>query len=257
MSIVQPQMLSSKRALLSKRSFMSKKSMMIKITAGCILAAGLAGCEAHSDQAVKVGKLLTTNPRGNHPIRVSKQMIKMHIPVRRGDYGLNAEKKMELGNFVDQYRREGEGRLILSAPAGQPNEVAAFNVLNDVRDSMKSHGIVRQMVKLSPYSPKGDPEAPIVVSYLGYKAKGPKCGPLTRDFGGERRNLPYEQHSCATQANIAAMVANPKDLVEARDESPRSGERRDQLWDKYVKGDSTETKKSSDQKKTLGSSVGN
>ena len=255
MSNAQP--LLRKRALSSKGISMSNKTMMIKIVAGCILVSGLAGCETPADRSVKVGKLLITNAKGNHPIKVSKQMIKMHIPVRRGDYGLNAEKKMELGNFVDQYRREGEGRLILSAPAGQPNEVAAFNVLNDVRDSMKSHGIVRQMVKLSPYSPKGDPEAPIVVSYLGYKAEGPKCGHLTRDFGSEGRNLPYEQHSCANQANVAAMIANPKDLVEARDESPRSGERRDQLWDKYVSGDSTETTKSSDQKKTLGSSVGN
>ena len=257
MSIAQPPILSGPRVLLSKRILMSRKTTMIKIAAGCIFAASLAGCAAPNDRAVKVGKMLITNPKGNHPIRVSKQMIKMHIPVRRGDYGLNSEKKMELGNFVDQFRREGEGRLILSAPAGQPNEVAAFNVLNDVRDSMKSHGIVRQMVKLSPYTPKGDPEAPIIVSYLGYKAEGPKCGPLTRDIGGEGRNLPYEQHACATQANMAAMIANPKDLIEARDESPRSGERRDQLWDKYVKGDSTETKKSSDQKKTLGSSVGN
>lgn len=243
--------------LLSKRVLMSRKSLMIKIAVGCILATGLTGCETPGDRAVKVGKMLITNAKGNHPIRVSKQMIRMHIPVRRGDYGLNSDKKMELGNFVDRYRREGEGRLILSAPAGQPNEVAAFNVLNDVRDKMKAHGIVRQMVRLSPYSPKGDPEAPIIVSYLGYKAEGPKCGSLTRDVGGEGRNLPGEQLACATQANFAAMIANPKDLVEARDESARSGERRDQLWDKYVVGKSTETQKSSEQKQTLGASVGN
>ena len=257
MSNAQPHIFSSMKTASSKRVLMSQKSTMIKIVAGCILATGLAGCEATHDRAVKVGDMLVTNARGNHPIKVSKQMIKMKIPVRRGDYGLNSEKKMQLGNFVDRFRREGEGRLILSAPAGQPNEVAAFNVLNDIRDTMKSHGIVRQMVKLSPYAPKGEPEAPIIVSYLGYKAEGPKCGPLTRDFGGEGRNLPGEQLSCANQANFAAMIANPKDLVESRDESPRSGERRDQLWDKYVKGDSTETKKSSDQKTTLGSAVGN
>ncbi len=245
------------KMLNSKRVRMTGKTAMIKVAIGVVLVAGLAGCEARSDRAVKIGKNLIVNPKGNHPIRVSKQMIRMTIPVRRGDYGLSSEKKMELGNFVDRYRREGEGRLILSAPAGQPNEVAAFNVLNDVRDKMKAQGIVRQMVRLKPYSPKGDPEAPIIISYLGYKAQGPECGPLTRDYGGEGRNLPAEQLSCANQANFAAMVANPRDLVEARDEAPRSGERRDELWSKYVKGDSTQSKKSQDQKQTLGSSVGN
>ncbi len=257
MSIVQPPALSGNERAASKRVLMSKKNMMIRIVAGCVLVTGLVGCETRQDRAVKLGRMIVTNAKGNHPIRVSKQMIRMKIPVRRGDYGLNSEKKMELGNFVEQYRREGEGKLILSAPAGQPNEVAAFNVLNDIRDSMKSHGIVRQMVRLRPYSPKGDPEAPIIISYLGYKAEGPKCGPLTRDVGGEYANRPGEQLACANQANFAAMVANPRDLVEPRDESPRSGERRDQLWDKYVKGDSTETKKSKDQKTTLSSAVGN
>ena len=257
MFIVQPQGFLTNKRHADERVLMSKKSMMMKIAIGCILVTGLAGCGTRNDRAVKLGKMVVTNAKGNHPIRVSKQMIRMKIPVRRGDYGLNSEKKMELGNFVDRYRREGEGRLILSAPAGQPNEVAAFNVLNDVRDNMKAHGIVREMVRLTPYSPKGDPEAPIIVSYLGYKAAGPKCGPLRRDFGGENANRPGEQLSCANQANFAAMIANPKDLVEARDESARSGERRDQLWDKYVKGDSTETKKSADQKQTLGSAVGN
>ncbi len=251
MSIAQPQMLLSKRALLSKRSFMSKKSMILKLTAGCILATGLAGCEVHNDRSVKVGKMLITNPKGNHPIRVSKQMVKMHIPVRRGDYGLNAEKKLELGGFISRFRRQGEGRVIISAPAGQPNEVAAFNVLNDVRDAMKSLGITRKMVTLSPYSPKGDPEAPIIVSYLGYSAQGPKCGFLTRDFGGEGRNLPGEQLSCAVQANVAAMIANPKDLIQARDEAPRSGERRDIQWKKFLDGKYMGREKSSDQKSSL------
>lgn len=243
------------RSELGGKGLVSRK-MITRIAVGCILIAGLAGCETRTDRSVKLGKMLVTNARGNHPIKVVKKMIRMEIPVRRGDYGLSAEKKMELGNFVDQFRREGEGRLILAAPAGQPNEVAAFNVLNEVRDSMKTHGIVRQMVRLSPYTPKGDPEAPIIISYLGYMAEGPKCGPLTRDVGGEGRNLPGEQLTCATQSNIAMMVANPRDLVEPRDETPRSGERRDRQWEKFLKGEYMGRKKSPDQKKTLSASTG-
>ncbi len=234
----------------------SKNSMMIKIVAGCVLVTGLAGCEVNHDRAVKVGQLHITNAKGNHPIRVSKQVIKLKIPVRRGDYGLSSEKKMELGAFVEQYRRDGEGKMVLSAPAGQPNEVAAFNVLNDIRDSMKTHGIVRQMVRLKPYSPKGDPEAPIVVSYMGYKAEGPKCGPLKRDVSSERNNLPGEQLSCANQANFAAMIANPRDLVEARGETPRSGERRDRQWKKFLDGKYMGREKSPEQLQSLSGAFG-
>ena len=255
MSIVQLQKAGEGSA--RERSLMKRKSTMIMLMASSVLAGALGGCSVRTDRAVKIGQMQITNPKGNHPIRVSKQMIRMKIPVRRGDYALNAEKKMELGAFVDRYRREGEGRLIISAPSGQPNEVAAVDVLNDVRDQMKAHGIVRSMVRLSPYSPKGEPEAPIIVSFMGYKAKGPKCGNLTRDAGGENANLPYENLACANQANFAAMIANPKDLVEPRDMTPRSGERRDVQWDKFVKGDYMGRKKSKDQTQTLSASAGN
>ena len=87
-------------------------------------------CETRTDRAVKVGNMLITNPKGNHPIRVSKQMIEMKIPVRRGDYGLKAEKKMELGSFVlTAIVVKGRAALILAAPSGQPNEVAVVDVL--------------------------------------------------------------------------------------------------------------------------------
>ena len=254
MSIAQHTKANGLRA--GKRVLMSRKSTMTKLIVGCVLMTGLTACETRTDRAVKVGNMLITNPKGNHPIRVSKQMIEMKIPVRRGDYGLNAEKKMELASFINRYRREGEGRLVLAAPSGQPNEVAVVDVLNDVRDNMKGQGVVRAMVKLRPYSPKGEPEAPIIISFLGYKATGPKCGALTRDMGSERDNLPGENFSCANQANFAAMIANPKDLIEPRDMTPRSGERRDSQWSKFVKGKYMGREKSKEQKQTLGSAVG-
>lgn len=231
-------------------------TMMLRLLLGSALTVTLAGCETYKQREVKVGPMFVTDAKGAHPITVARKTIEMKIPVRRGDYALSPEKKLELGGYIERFRRDGEGKIVVSAPSGQPNEGAAYRVLDDVREVMKTHGIVRNMVKLSPYTPKGDPEAPILIGFLGYEAKGPECGPLTRDMTSDKRNLPYEQLSCATQANMAAMIANPRDLVEPRDETPRSGERRDVMWEKYVKGESTESKKSADQKSTLANSVG-
>ncbi|GAG12372.1 unnamed protein product, partial [marine sediment metagenome] len=51
-----------------------------------------------------------------------------------------------------------------------------------------------------------------------------------------------------SQKNLAAMVANPRDLVEPRGMTPRSSQRRDIIMDKYVRGDTTVSNKSKDEK---------
>jgi pilus assembly protein CpaD len=44
------------------------------------------------------------------------------------------------------------------------------------------------------------------------------------------------------------MVANPSDLLGPRSETARSGERRDQVWGKYVTGQPTGARKSIDER---------
>ena len=51
-----------------------------------------------------------------------------------------------------------------------------------------------------------------------------------------------------TQHNLAAMVANPADLLGPRTMTPAARERRDIVWDKYVKGEPTAASRSDDEK---------
>jgi pilus assembly protein CpaD len=55
--------------------------------------------------------------------------------------------------------------------------------------------------------------------------------------------MPWPNMGCATQRNLAVSVANPEDLVQLRGETPRPGERPDVVWDKYVKGKPTISKR--------------
>ena len=51
----------------------------------------------------------------------------------------------------------------------------------------------------------------------------------------------YHNFGCSTQSNIAAMVSNPADLLGPRSMTPSSADRRDTVYDKYVKGQPTAT----------------
>ena len=63
---------------------------------------------------------------------------------------------------------------------------------------------------------------------------GPAADPAYQE------NRHYWNLGCATQRNLAAMVANPADLVQPRGEDPISTSRRTVVLDKYRKGEAHE-----------------
>ena len=88
-------------------------------------------------------------------------------------------------------------------------------------------------------TPTTDPTAPVRLSYLQFVAEPPDCPDWSENIGRDPKNMPWPNMGCASQRNLAAMVANPEDLLHPRGETPRSGERRDNVWGKYVRGEVT------------------
>jgi pilus assembly protein CpaD len=133
---------------------------------------------------------------------------------------------------------------MISAPSGTASEVAGLQVVAEVREMIKEAGFSPAIV--------GVEAAPgshnVKLSYLRVVAKGPECGLWPTNLASDPANLPYPNLGCATQQNFAAMIANPADLIGPRGETPRIGDRREQIWKKYKEGQSTGAKKSEDEK---------
>jgi pilus assembly protein CpaD len=89
--------------------------------------------------------------------------------------------------------------------------------------------------------------AAIRLSYPRMKAQAGPCGLWPDDIGpsiknpGYLENRQYYNFGCAYQRNMAAMVANPSDLVQPRPETPPYTIRRSEGFDKYRKGQTTAT----------------
>ena len=141
--------------------------------------------------------------------------------------------------------RTGQGKLVVAAPSGSPNEVAAFKALKRVRSLIKSDGIAYGSVEMTPYYQEDNPQPPLKISYVRYVAEAPSCGDWSDNLAEDARNTNYKNFGCAQQKNLAAMIANPQDLIMPRGMHPRSSERRDTTWQKYVKGETTITKRDS------------
>jgi pilus assembly protein CpaD len=176
------------------------------------------------------------NPSERHPIAVRQGEVSLDLAIYPGSAGLNQSQKGQLYAFLSDYKSQSSDRLLIRAPSGGPNETAALRAYEDVRAALRRAGVRPAAVTLEPYFANGDPAAPLRLSYLQFVALPPDCPDWSEDIGRDPRNMPWPNKGCATQRNLAAMVANPEDLIRPRGETPRSGERRDVVWGNYVNG---------------------
>jgi pilus assembly protein CpaD len=76
---------------------------------------------------------------------------------------------------------------------------------------------------------------PIIVTRSGAYVEG--CpGGWPKDMTWTAQNTAYEDLGCSQQNNIAAMVANPQDLVRPRRTAPADAMRRSKVFDNYREG---------------------
>ena len=209
----------------------------------------LAGCRADTE-GTRVAGWSLVEPSHRHPIMVTQQPTTLSIRVSRGSYGMSPHQRAQVISFLERYRGvdAGNTRLIIEAPSGTTNEVASMQAVAEIRALMSEIGFDAAKVGVEPVQANGDQQAPIRISYLRYVAEGPQCGKWPSNLGESSANLNYPNLGCATQANLAAMIANPADLVAPRTSTPGSGERSHTMWEKYVKGESTIATKQSDEK---------
>jgi pilus assembly protein CpaD len=214
-----------------------------------VAALGLTGCKTLEDPTRVAGWTLVDASQ-RHPILVSQEPSTYVVRVRRGANGLTKSQRDELYGFTDHYRLTdaGNSRLVIQAPSGGGNEVAAMYAVSEIRDLLTDQGFAKASISVEAYVAEDEREPPIRVSYLRYVAQPPQCGDWSTNLAYEPMNLPYPNFGCAGQHNFAAQVANPADLLGPRSETGRSSERRDQVWSRYVAGKPTGATKSADER---------
>ena len=114
-----------------------------------------------------------------------------------------------------------------------------MHAVHEIRRLAEDYGFDGTTIQVEAYDDPSDPQPPVRLTYMRYVAEGPDCGLWDANLTESRKNLPYPDFGCSDQSNLAAMVANPADLLGPRTMTPRPGEVRDGTWDKFKKGEST------------------
>jgi pilus assembly protein CpaD len=144
--------------------------------------------------------------------------------------------------------REGTGGVLAEVPVDSPNARAAAATMGEIRSVLMAGGVPANGIATRPYRPASSQElTPIRLSYTKIAATAGPCGRWPDDLGPSiddplyNENKQYFNFGCATQRNLAAMVANPSDLVQPRSETPAYTARRIEGFEKYRQGNSTST----------------
>ena len=215
------------------------------IVAGCALF--LCGC--NTDQRVAGPPDPPTDYRLRHPITMqeSDHSIELFIGSNRGE--LTPTQRAQVLSFGLGWKREATGGIVIARPVGSSNEQASADAMREIGSILAASGMPPQSIMMRTY-PAQSSVATVRISYPKITAQAGPCGIWPEDIGpsmtrSHDENRPYWNFGCATQRNLAAMVAEPADLVQPRAETAAYTMRRTTVIEKYRVGNDASTASSS------------
>jgi pilus assembly protein CpaD len=209
------------------------------------LSAALGGCNTSGEV---VTASVPDDYRLRHPIAIQEANRSIVIFVGHARGGLSAPQRADVVGLARTWVSEGTGAIVADVPVDTPNAPAAAATFREVRALLAAGGVPPNGIALRHYHPD-DPRtlATIRLSYPRMAAVAGPCGLWPEDLGPSALNESYSENrqyynfGCAYQRNMAAMIANPSDLVQPRPETPAYTARRTAGFEKYRKGDPTAT----------------
>ena len=210
------------------------------------LAVALSGC-------LRTGEEVTTasipeDYRLRHPIAIEEANKSIVVFVGQGRGGLSAEQRADVIGLAQTWLHEATGAIDADLPVGTPNARMAADSMREIHALLGAAGVPPRGMVVRQYHPENPRHmAAIRLSYPKISAEAGPCGLWPDDIGPSIKNKSYFENKsyynfgCAYQRNMAAMVDNPPDLVQARPETPPYTARRSEAYEKYRKGTSTAT----------------
>lgn len=199
----------------------------------------LAGCNSTSSSTT------TFDPadydyKERHPILISEEPETLTIQVGMNGPALSREIEARIRVYVAGYLRDGTGNLTIQVPVDSANEIAAGKTGKAVHYALVRAGVPHSNIVVAPYAFNDfSKTAAMRLSYLKVKASTPTCGIWPEESAANFQNRQYHNFGCAGQNNLAAMVANPADLVAPRELDPANGARRAKVIQDYSQGAET------------------
>ncbi|MEQ9504657.1 MAG: CpaD family pilus assembly protein [Hyphomonas sp.] len=204
----------------------------------------LGACASHAPTAVSSDYLQGTALSRNE-IGVTKRTEFLEVGLSPQASELSEGDRARIRSFVGVYAERGHGPLVMSLPAASSNPQLAVTAVAEARAIAWEKGI--QYDELSGTS-HGAGEAyaqPMILAFQIYDAVAPKCeSKSAHDFGDVSSNNNLPTLGCSVRTNLAAMIADPADLLGNRPLDSGDAQRREIILEKFRQGQTTAAERS-------------
>lgn len=194
----------------------------------------LPGCGYFQNRHhIEVGSI-PDDYRTNHPISLAEQDEHLDVLVGAGDKNISLAQKSVIQGFVAQYISNGSGPVQIMLPQGGTNSAAAKRVHGDIVSALRKGGVPSGYIITTSYAPPtSDGANPVRISYRALSASTTPCGKWPDDLSKDTENKHYADFGCSYQNNLAAMIANPADLLGPRAMTQVDAAKRGEVIKKY------------------------
>lgn len=191
--------------------------------AAAAFALCLAGCGANR---VTADSDRGADARLRHPIALVEQPYSIDLFPSRSGGEIDSRTADQVASFAERYRRLGKGAISMLVPRAGQRELVDGATLDRIRRELARNGAAAP-VTVSHY-PIQNPAlaSPVRLAFDGLKAAVThRCGDWPSDLASASStqgwdNKTYWNFGCASQAMIAAQVADPRDIADPQGETP-------------------------------------
>lgn len=173
-------------------------------------------------------------PTSRYVLQVEPNLDRIALAVH--DAGLSPAQTGALQALLGRYAQAEGGPLVIETPAGA--DPVALNQAYAVQAALTGWGVPAERVRLVSYAAP-DPRAPVVVGFETVRAVVPQCGRNWGNLGRSGDNQSASNFGCAVTANLAAQIADPRDIQQPRAMTPADASRRTVVFDQYRAGRQT------------------
>jgi pilus assembly protein CpaD len=225
--------------------------------AAALSAGGLAACASNGGPNPQLPEsYLTGTALDRNAIEVVKRTEFLEVGIDAEASELSDADRRRIQSFVMAYLDSGQGPFVVSLPTSSVNPQLAIAASAEARDIARDTGVQYREIAGTTHGEGTGINEPLILAFQTYEALPPDCKTFAEiDVMDASTNNEMEQLGCAVRTNLAAMIADPADLLGERAFGRGDPVRRAIILGKFREGQPTGASRSNDESGSISDAV--